>query len=102
MDEDGVSIDSLKQQVERLRNELDQTANESAQSAQYGLVLLEEKLQLQTRCEELETLFETTKHELDLTREVSGIAHVIAIIIACNLFLFNLTLLGPSKVSNMP
>ena len=59
----------LKSEVDRLQRELDQTSSEKIQSAQYGLVLLEEKEQLEVRCDELETLFETTKNELDVTRE---------------------------------
>lgn len=64
------SIDNLKQELERLNLELDQTSSEKNQAAQYGLVLLEEKESLQTRLEDLEALYENTKHELDNTREV--------------------------------
>ena len=39
------------------------------------MVLLEEKEQLEIRCDELETLFETTKHELDVTREALARYH---------------------------
>ena len=35
-------LESLKQEVVRLTQELDQTSSEKIQSAQYGLVLLEE------------------------------------------------------------
>ena len=61
--------EQLRQEVERLQRELDQTSSEKIQSAQYGLVLLEEKEQLEIRCEELETLYDTTKNELDVTQE---------------------------------
>ena len=64
-------VAELKRQVEDLRRELSETTSESAQSARYGLVLLEEKQSLQERCDELETLFDQTKHELDITRGVS-------------------------------
>ncbi|XP_069954503.1 protein bicaudal D [Cherax quadricarinatus] len=63
------SLDTLKQELERLNQELDQTSSEKNQAAQYGLVLLEEKESLQTKCEELESLYENTKHELESTRE---------------------------------
>ncbi|XP_042874742.1 protein bicaudal D-like [Penaeus japonicus] len=63
------SIDNLKQELERLNLELDQTSSEKNQAAQYGLVLLEEKESLQSRLEDLESLYENTKHELDNTRE---------------------------------
>lgn len=60
----------LEQEIERLSNELDQTTSEKNQAAQYGLVLLEEKESLQTRCDELEAIYENTKHDLDITQEV--------------------------------
>ncbi|KAG8244038.1 hypothetical protein J6590_031039 [Homalodisca vitripennis] len=62
-------VDTLKQELERLHRELDQASSEKIQSAQYGLVLLEEKELLQQRCEELESLFYNTKNELDITQE---------------------------------
>ena len=65
----------LRSEVDRLQRELDQTSSEKIQSAQYGLVLLEEKEQLEIRCDELETLFETTKNELDVTREALARFH---------------------------
>lgn len=63
-------IEQLKGEIERLSRELDQASSEKVQSAQYGLVLLEEKENLQQRCEDLETLYENTKHELNITQEV--------------------------------
>lgn len=59
----------LKSEVERLTRELDQASSEKVQSAQYGLVLLEEKKELQQKCEEFEALYENTKHELNITQE---------------------------------
>ena len=59
----------LRREVERLTRELDQASAEKVQSAQYGLVLLEEKEQLDLRCSELEALFENTRHELVATQE---------------------------------
>lgn len=66
-----MSISELKAEIERLSRELDQASSEKIQSAQLGLVLLEEKSALQLRCDELESLYENTKHELDITQEVS-------------------------------
>ncbi|XP_023029273.2 microtubule-associated protein Bicaudal D [Leptinotarsa decemlineata] len=67
---DGLSdIDLLKNELERLTRELDQASSEKVQSAQYGLVLLEEKKELQQKCEELEALYENSKHELVITQE---------------------------------
>ena len=61
-------MEELRLEVERLQRELDQTSSEKIQSAQYGLVLLEEKEQLEIRCEELETLYDTTKNDLEITK----------------------------------
>ena len=44
-------MERLKQEVVRLTQELDQTSSEKIQSAQYGLVLLEEKESLESRCQ---------------------------------------------------
>lgn len=62
--------DLLKQELERLSCELEQTTHEKNLSAQYGLVLLEEKKTLQQRCEELESYYDSSRTELDLLREV--------------------------------
>lgn len=71
MDANSTSnVEILSLEIERLTRELDQTNSEKIQSAQYGIVLLEEKENLQRRCEDLETLFENARHELALTREV--------------------------------
>lgn len=64
-------IDSMRSEIDRLNRELDQASSEKIQSAQYGLVLLEEKSHLQSKCEELESIYENTKHELEITQEVS-------------------------------
>ncbi|XP_013137315.1 PREDICTED: myosin-7B isoform X2 [Papilio polytes] len=64
-----LSIVDLKVEIERLSRELDQASSEKIQSAQLGLVLLEEKSALQQRCNDLESLYENTKHELEITQE---------------------------------
>ena len=51
MEELRTEVESLKQEVVRLTQELDQTSSEKIQSAQYGLVLLEEKESLESRCQ---------------------------------------------------
>lgn len=63
-------VELLKREIERLTRELDQASSEKVQSAQYGLVLLEEKKELQLKCEEFETLYDNAKHELTITQEV--------------------------------
>lgn len=65
---DGV----LQAEIERLTRELDQASSEKIQSAKYGLGLLEEKSMLQQKCEELETLYENAKQDLEITQEVSA------------------------------
>jgi len=65
------TLEELKREVERLSRELDQAVSEKIQSAHYGLVLLEEKDGLVLKCEELEALYENSKHELEITQEVS-------------------------------
>uniref|UniRef100_A0A182N8P6 Protein bicaudal D n=1 Tax=Anopheles dirus TaxID=7168 RepID=A0A182N8P6_9DIPT len=62
-------LESMRSEIERLTRELDQVSSENIQSAKYGLGLLEEKQNLQVKCEELESLYENTKHELDITQE---------------------------------
>ncbi|KAI5636113.1 microtubule-associated protein bicaudal-D domain-containing protein [Phthorimaea operculella] len=64
-----MSVVELKAEIERLSRELDQASSEKIQSAQLGLVLLEEKSSLQQRCDELESLYENTRHELEITQE---------------------------------
>lgn len=63
------TLDFLKEEVARLSRELDQASSEKVQSAQYGLVLLEEKSLLQDKYNELEALYENTRHDLKITQE---------------------------------
>ena len=69
---EGVTLTDLRTEIERLSRELDLASTEKIQSAQYGLALLEEKSALEQRCNDLEGLYENTKHELDITQEVSS------------------------------
>jgi protein bicaudal D len=64
------NVEMLSLEIERLTRELDQTNSEKVQSAQYGIVLLQEKENLKQKCEELENLYENSRHELALTQEV--------------------------------
>lgn len=63
----------LRKEIERLTRELDQACREKIQAAEYGLQVLEEKQNTQQKCEDLETLYETTKQELDIVKDVSMI-----------------------------
>ncbi|EZA58373.1 protein bicaudal D isoform X3 [Ooceraea biroi] len=67
--DDGIGLEELRTEIERLSRELDLASTEKIQSAQYGLALLEEKSALQQRCNDLEALYENTKHELEITQE---------------------------------
>ncbi|KOC69833.1 Protein bicaudal D [Habropoda laboriosa] len=66
-----VTTEELRIEIERLSRELDLASTEKIQSAQYGLALLEEKSTLQQRCNDLEALYENTKHELEITQETT-------------------------------
>lgn len=65
--------------------DLDIRESEVNQSAQYGLGLLEENNHLKRKCEELETLYDEAKHELDITKEVSAwlVKSIIWLIFCC-------------------
>lgn len=65
-----LEVEELKREVERISRELDEAVAEKIQSAKYGLGLLDETNSLKQRCEQLETLYENTRHELDITQEV--------------------------------
>lgn len=69
---DTIDINELRAEIERLARELDQASSEKIQSAKYGLGLLEEKCILQQKCEELETLYENAKQDLEQTQEVGN------------------------------
>ncbi|XP_051164159.1 protein bicaudal D [Leptopilina boulardi] len=66
---EGAMVADLRAEIERLYRELDLASTEKIQSAQYGLALLEEKSALEQKCSDLESLYENTKHELDITQE---------------------------------
>ncbi|XP_043663741.1 protein bicaudal D isoform X2 [Vespula pensylvanica] len=66
---EGITVEDLRTEIERLSRELDLASTEKIQSAQYGLALLEEKSALQQKCNDLEALYENTKHELEIAQE---------------------------------
>ena len=61
----------MRSELERLTRELRETSHEKIQAAEYGLAVLEEKQQLKQRFDELETEYETVRHELDQLKEVT-------------------------------
>lgn len=64
------AIEQLKSEVERLSNELQQACLEKVQAAEYGLAVLEEKQTLQEQYDELESVLEVNKQELECLKEV--------------------------------
>jgi protein bicaudal D len=60
-------IDLLRKEVEKLRTELSEAQDERAKAAEYGLAVLEEKQALQEQYDELTTLYESTRRELEVT-----------------------------------
>lgn len=71
------TIEELRAEIEKLQRDLDVRESEINQSAKYGLGLLEEKVALQSKCEELENLYENTRHDLEITQEVRKSAKII-------------------------
>ena len=71
------SISDLKEEIERLQSELEQTTQEKVQAAEYGLAVLEEKQNLQVQYDELEGLYEKTVSEFECAKEVSSISFFI-------------------------
>lgn len=87
------SIDQLKSEVERLSSELQQACLEKVQAAEYGLAVLDEKQRLQDQYDELETVLEGNKQELECLREVFYRKYL-SLIIPCEnilLYMFGLT-----------
>ena len=65
------TMEDLQAEITRLQNELEQTAHDKMQAAEYGLAVLEEKQHLQLQFEELEALYDTTRTELDCAKQVT-------------------------------
>ena len=84
-------VADLRQEVARVQSELDEATKQGVRAAEYGLAVLEEKNQLQQHCESLESLYDTTKHELECTKNVS----IISATNSCGQF--NLSLLNSTQ-----
>ncbi|XP_051886159.1 protein bicaudal D homolog 1 isoform X2 [Pristis pectinata] len=69
------SMEHYKAEIERLARELSETTHEKIQAAEYGLVVLEEKQSLKQQYDELESAYETVKHELEQLKEAFGQAY---------------------------
>ena len=70
------SPSELQAEIDRLAQELDLASTEKIQSAQYGLALLEEKSALEQRCNDLESLYENARHDLEITQEVTVLSSI--------------------------
>ncbi|XP_073079865.1 protein bicaudal D homolog 1 isoform X2 [Manis javanica] len=66
------AADHYKAEIERLSKELAETTHEKIQAAEYGLVVLEEKLTLKQHYDELEAEYDGLKQELEQLREAFG------------------------------
>lgn len=55
------TVDHYKTEIERLTKELTETTHEKIQAAEYGLVVLEEKLTLKQQYDELEAEYDSLK-----------------------------------------
>ena len=64
-------MEALREELEQLNAEVIEANEERAQAAEYGLVVLEEKQALQSQCDELNSLYDTTKRELETAVNVS-------------------------------
>ncbi|XP_055506157.1 protein bicaudal D homolog 1 isoform X2 [Leucoraja erinacea] len=69
------STEHYKAEIQRLSKELSETTHEKIQAAEYGLVVLEEKQSLKQQYDELESAYETVKHELEQLKEAFGQAY---------------------------
>ena len=72
-------MEALQEELQRLNKEVIEANEDRAKAAEYGIVLLEEKQALQSQNEELNSLFDATKRELETAVEVSGESAVIYI-----------------------
>ena len=62
--------DEFRVEIIRLQAELEEASSDKMRAAEYGLAVLEEKNILQQHCDQLESLYESTLHDLKCTKEV--------------------------------
>ncbi|XP_071066345.1 protein bicaudal D homolog 1 isoform X2 [Dasypus novemcinctus] len=70
--EEAPAAEQYRAEIERLSRELSETTHEKIQAAEYGLVVLEEKLALKQRYDELEAAHDALRRELEQLREAFG------------------------------
>jgi len=78
-DTSALSMDELRVEIGRLHQELTETNQEKVRAAEYGLAVLEERNNLESHIEELETNLHALRTELDQAKEVC-IAFVLTIL----------------------
>uniref|UniRef100_A0A8C5K325 BICD cargo adaptor 1 n=1 Tax=Jaculus jaculus TaxID=51337 RepID=A0A8C5K325_JACJA len=66
------AVDHYRSEIERLSKELTETTHEKIQAAEYGLVVLEEKLTLKQQYDELEAECDGLRRELEQLKEAFG------------------------------
>ena len=76
-------VDSLKETIVSLTARLNEANEERAQAAEYGLVVLEEKQALQLQQEELNSLYESTKRELEASTLVGFLYSLTCVLCVC-------------------
>ena len=72
MDPLDLSSDELRIEFSKLRVELEEITQQKDQAAQYGLQLIEEQSVLKEQFNQLQEVFEATKHERDCAKEALG------------------------------
>lgn len=69
-------MEVLQEENEQLKREIIEANEDRAKAAEYGIVLLEEKQALAGQIEELNSLYDTTRRELETAVEVGAIMYV--------------------------
>lgn len=70
-DDGSETIEELRVEIGRLKEELALASKEKIQAAEYGLGVLEEKQSIKQQYEDLDLLYETSKQELQMAKEVN-------------------------------
>lgn len=76
-DDGSETIEELRVEIGRLKEELALASKEKIQAAEYGLGVLEEKQSIKQQYEDLDLLYETSKQELEMAKEVNLIKNKI-------------------------
>lgn len=92
------SADILAREIERLRAELEESNREKMKAAEYGLLVLEEKMQLQQEFDELDVQHEALTQELDTAMQVGGNICIVLRLSVC--FVMALVVVSSPKVNN--